>query len=549
MAKRRNGVVKQLSNLSIDEVSLVDRGANQHALVAITKRAPEASDAFEFEAVEKKQASDAKTLARVGGALAPGLGGALGGVGAKEHKLAHAAGGVAGSVVGANLGTAAGAAVPGAAKIPAMVAGTMAGSALGAGKGTEMVENHYKKKSGGFRKALDEMDLDDLFAVEKKGSSFGRGGDSAGVDTASGSDPAGVLDDSDPNRDVGPGGKISGTQKTKGKKTPPEKDSEKGAGSDINPTSLSGLGKSADFWTGVIEKALAAEDEDFIEKHFPGAGGGGMDAQNPMNSPFPGAQGAGAPPTMQTPGVQPMGMGQPTPPPGAPPGQPTGGMPQQLPPDVIAYIQQLEQALEQAQGGSGGDSDNSDDSGNSDGSNDDSKKNPFGKSGDFGMNDNDLFLAELAKSLDEEDNRELIGKAYEAVSKAEERAQRAEEIAKQERDLRLEREFVAKAAEFDVPVAARDLGPVLKRLAESVSKEDFQVVVKCLRAQSEASSIYGEIGKRGGGDNGSILDEVEHRAQEFVGKSLTPEQAVERVFEMDPRAYDAYVAERRQALR
>jgi hypothetical protein len=443
-----------------------------------------------------------------------------------------------------------------AGAIGGAAAGGMSGGAAGA---HHVIHNHYYGapgsapkpgevgKSEEFGKALDAMDLDDLFAVEKK-SSFGRGGESAGVDTASGSDPAGVTDQADPTRDVGPGGKtISGTQKTKGKKTPPEKDSEKGAGEDINPSSLSGLGKSADFWSGIIEKALAAEDESFIEKHFPGGGdpSGGMNAQNPMNSPFPGAQGMGQAPMMQTPGVQPMGMGQPTP----PPGQPTGGMPQQLPPDVIAYIQQLEQALQQAQGNSDGDSDNSDDSGNSDGSNDDTKQNPFGKSGDFGMNDNDLFLAELAKSLDEEDNRELIGKAYEAVSKAEERAQRAEEIAKQERDLRLEREFIAKAAEFDVPVSAKDLGPVLKRLAESVSKDDFQVVVKCLRAQTEANSIYGEVGKRGGGDNGSILDEVEHRAQEFVGKSLTPEQAVERVFEMDPRAYDAYVAERRQALR
>lgn len=163
--------------------------------------------------------------------------------------------------------------------------------------------------------------------------------------------------------------------------------------------------------------------------------------------------------------------------------------------------------------------------------------------------DDNLFLSELAKSLDAEESREAISKAYEAVSKAEQRAAQAEEIAKQERDLRLEREFIAKAAEFDVPVPAKDLGPVLKRLAESVTREDFQTIVKCLQASTEQNSLFKEFGKRGGGDNSSVLDTVEARAQELIGKSLTPEQAVAQVFEMDPKAYDSYVAERRQALR
>jgi hypothetical protein len=220
-------------------------------------------------------------------------------------------------------------------------------------------------------------------------------------------------------------------------------------------------------------------------------------------------------------------------------------MPQQLPPDVIAYIQQLEQALDQATGGQTDDSDGNDDSGsdpNQGSANSDGKNNPFGKSGDFDMSD-DLFLQELAKSLDDQDQREAVGKALEAVSKAEQRAQQAEQIAKAERDLRLEREFIAKAEEFNTPVPAKDLGPVLKRLAESVTKDDFQVIVKCLNGASAKDDIFREVGKRGGGANASVLDEVNARAQEFIGKSLSPEAAVAEVFEMDPRAYDAYLSD------
>lgn len=161
------------------------------------------------------------------------------------------------------------------------------------------------------------------------------------------------------------------------------------------------------------------------------------------------------------------------------------------------------------------------------------------------------FLTELAKSLDDEDQREAITKAMDAVSKAEERANEAEQIAKAERDLRLEREFVAKAEQYDVPVAARELGPVLKRLAETISQEDFAVIHKCLAAKSAERDIFAEIGKRGGGDNTDILGEVNARAFEMVGKSegLTPEMAFGHALEANPTAYDEYLRNRPTSLR
>jgi hypothetical protein len=159
------------------------------------------------------------------------------------------------------------------------------------------------------------------------------------------------------------------------------------------------------------------------------------------------------------------------------------------------------------------------------------------------MNDDAAFLEELAKSLEDEDQREAVAKALEAVSKAEERATEAEEIAKAERDLRLEREFISKAAEFSLPVPPAELGPVLKRAAENLEREDFDTIVKCLYAASAEGDLYSEIGKRGGGDNADIFDEVEVRAQEIMksAENVSKEAATAAVFEMNPGAYDQYM--------
>lgn len=553
----RRGVVKQLSNLSIDEVSLVDRGANQHALISIAKRAPEADDYFEKAAGRPTDAG--ATAAR---SLVPGVGPWWAAAHNRQSKTGWHAGGLktlGGEVGGSMAGSAAGSALGGAlggekGRLAGAAIGTVAGTAAG---GAAVVHHHHYNlahPTPALHETAKRLNVDDLFNVEKKGS-FGQGGNQAKLDEFSGDDPAGVTDDENGEKgDVGPGKKISGVETTEGEDTPPQKSKKKGSG-DINPSKLSGLGKSADFWKNVVSKVLEGEefttDEDdydeTVGKHFPGGMGGGMgQAQNPMQSPFPGAQGPGMAPTMQTPGVQPMGMGQPTPPPG-------GGMGQALPPDVVQYIQQLEQMLDQLTGGQGsgdGSDDSSSDSGSngSDSSNDDTKKNPFGKSLETSGMDETTFLTELAKSLDDEGaDREAVSKALEIVSKAEQRAKQAEEIAKAERDLRLEREFVAKAAEFNLPVKSTELGPVLKRAAENLDTEDFKTIVKCLRAASASEdygvNLYGEVGKRGGGDNADILSQVEMTAQELVGKSadMTPEAATLQVLMDNPAAYDEYL--------
>src|SRR5215203_5997361 len=57
--------IKNLTNMEIDEISLVDKGANQHAMITIAKRAPE-EDAMPEEQIElfdnEGQALDQESL-------------------------------------------------------------------------------------------------------------------------------------------------------------------------------------------------------------------------------------------------------------------------------------------------------------------------------------------------------------------------------------------------------------------------------------------------------------------------------------------------------
>jgi hypothetical protein len=247
--------------------------------------------------------------------------------------------------------------------------------------------------------------------------------------------------------------------------------------------------------------------------------------------PAPGPQGAMPPPE------QPQAF--PAQDPNAPqPGQMQAGPP--LPDEVVQYIQQLEQALADAQGT---------DQPSDDQENEDMSNNPFGKSLDDLDQDEVSFLAELSKNLEDEDTREAVTKAMEAVSKANERAEAAESIAKAERDHRLNAEYVAKARSYvNLPVKAEEFGPVLKALHEALDEDQLGVITKALSAANESVANLGaftEIGKRGGGSYETI-SKADVAANELVknsGGEVSKEQALERVFDADPSLYDEYLQE------
>jgi hypothetical protein len=152
---------------------------------------------------------------------------------------------------------------------------------------------------------------------------------------------------------------------------------------------------------------------------------------------------------------------------------------------------------------------------------------------------------DLSKALTDVERNEAISKALEEVAKADQRAKAAEEIAKSERDMRLTREYIAKAAEYNVPIEPAALGPVLFRMAETMSHADCAVIHKALSSAGEL--IFQEIGYQGGGDNADILSQVDAQLNEQLSKSdakVTKEQAFVELMKNDNSLYDQYLADR-----
>ena len=120
-------------------------------------------------------------------------------------------------------------------------------------------------------------------------------------------------------------------------------------------------------------------------------------------------------------------------------------------------------------------------------------------------------------------------------------AARSTKIAKSERDLRLTREYISKAAEYNLPIAPDELGPVLYRMAETMSYDDCAVIAKCLETAGEI--IFEETGYTGGGDNTDVYSQVEAHAYDTFGKSedFNAVSAINTVFDQNPDAYDEYL--------
>lgn len=214
-------------------------------------------------------------------------------------------------------------------------------------------------------------------------------------------------------------------------------------------------------------------------------------------------------------------------------GQQPGGL-APLPQEVVDYINELEkqvQSLSQEGGGNQSGSTN---------------QNPFGKSEEFeDMPEDVAFLEELAKNLEQEEQREAIYKALDLVAEAEDRASQAEEIAKAEREHRLNREYVELAKSYEhLPVSAEEFGPVLKRLHERMESEDVEVITKVFSTVDDSlSSLFDEVGKRGGYDNPEAKFEAEVNEIRKSDPDISHEQAMEQVLQSNPRMYDEYLRE------
>jgi hypothetical protein len=155
----------------------------------------------------------------------------------------------------------------------------------------------------------------------------------------------------------------------------------------------------------------------------------------------------------------------------------------------------------------------------------------------------DEVREELSKAVTDADRDEVLAKALGQLDEYEAGIAEAQEIAKSERDLRLTREYIAKAAEYNVPVDPEDLGPVLLHMAEALPYEDCLVIHKALSAAGEM--LFDEAGYTGQADNLDPFEQVEALLDERVSKGNEPvskAKAVTEFFDNDPRAYDEYRA-------
>lgn len=154
-------------------------------------------------------------------------------------------------------------------------------------------------------------------------------------------------------------------------------------------------------------------------------------------------------------------------------------------------------------------------------------------------------MEELSKAFSDKDRDAVIAKALGRVEELEQAQNQAVQIAKSERDLRLTREYISKAADYNLPIAPDELGPVLYRMAETMSYEDCSVIAKCL--ETAGSILFEEAGYSGGGDNSDVFSQVEAHAYDSFGKSenFNPASAISTVFDQNPDAYDEYLSAQR----
>jgi hypothetical protein len=175
--------------------------------------------------------------------------------------------------------------------------------------------------------------------------------------------------------------------------------------------------------------------------------------------------------------------------------------------------------------------------------------------------DHDEELQELADLLPDEDDEAdddseeaILGKADPAVlaiiQKSRDEAAEATKIAKTERDMRIDREMLAKAADYKNITGTPQEKAELLKAAFAVS-EDFgkklEQTFKAVNAQLDAATdIFSPIGKTAGLPDSIYRNELEAKVAEFrkADPTLSPEKAMDKAMQADPKLYDRYLEEK-----
>lgn len=160
----------------------------------------------------------------------------------------------------------------------------------------------------------------------------------------------------------------------------------------------------------------------------------------------------------------------------------------------------------------------------------------------FQKNLGDVVMEELSKAASEDERSEIIAKAMDEVEIAKADAADAWERVRKQDDAMLASEFISKAAEFNLPVDPVELGLILKSASVVLDEDQLDLLEALFNGIGEV--LYEEIGYQGDTDNVSVMDVVDSYADQYVSKGdVSAEQVSTAIFDMNPDAYDAYLAE------
>jgi hypothetical protein len=162
-----------------------------------------------------------------------------------------------------------------------------------------------------------------------------------------------------------------------------------------------------------------------------------------------------------------------------------------------------------------------------------------------GKNFADELRTELSKALTDVERDEVVSKAFGRVAELELELQDTREIAKSEQTIRLEREYVEVAKGYNIPANPTELGPVLMRMAETMSDSDCRVIHKALT--TAGSTIFDEVGLIGGGDNADPMAQVDAAIEASIAKSgatISKAEAQAEYLLAHPEVYDEYLRQR-----
>lgn len=163
--------------------------------------------------------------------------------------------------------------------------------------------------------------------------------------------------------------------------------------------------------------------------------------------------------------------------------------------------------------------------------------------GRFQKSLSDVVMEELSKAASEDERSYVISKAMEEVEIAKAAAAEAWDRVAEQEDAQLEYAFISKAAEYNLPVDPGVLGQILKSASTVLSGDQLDVLDALFTGIGD--TLYEELGYVGDTDNASVLDVVDSYVGDLVSKSgqYSPEMLTTAVFDSNPDAYDAYLAE------